>query len=248
MEHRLGWKHEYWDGAAQLSIQGSAVVDWEISVASSVAPPRVPGELRLRDVAIEDEKELIRLFTETFADSPEFTGWPDDAYCQNAEECVRSFLDLPIDRLGHRRTPGMPEASQLIEHSSEIVAAILLRRERRGPIIEPIMVDPRYQRQGLGAALLSAVLLRLQGADHPFLYSSTYLANAASLSWHQKHGFREIVNHLSALHRWRHFAWLADHHEHFGRTGQADQMRELATHWKGIANRLEESRPNIQTG
>lgn len=35
MEHRLGWKHEYWDGAAQLSTQETAVVSFQRPVGVS---------------------------------------------------------------------------------------------------------------------------------------------------------------------------------------------------------------------
>ena len=85
MEHRLGWKHEYWDGAAQLSTQETAVVSFQrpVGAAGLSRPPLREGE-QFRPVRAEDESGLAELFILAFDDAVEFAGWPDDVYRQDA--------------------------------------------------------------------------------------------------------------------------------------------------------------------
>ena len=157
MEHRLGWKHEYWDGAAQLSTQETAVVSWQRPVSASGVsrPPHCEGE-QLRPVRAEDELSLAELFILTFDDAVEFAGWPADVYRQDARDNIASFFGKPTQRRHHGRSPGRPEASFLFASGEQLLAAVLVRSIRRGPIIEPIMVHPAHQRRGLATTLLSA--------------------------------------------------------------------------------------------
>ncbi|MDA1051187.1 MAG: hypothetical protein O3C40_12000 [Planctomycetota bacterium] len=75
MEHRVGWKHEYWDGAARLSPQSTAVVDLERPIKESeVLRPHLAAGYELRAIELADEQALVRLFIEAFDSSVEYAG------------------------------------------------------------------------------------------------------------------------------------------------------------------------------
>jgi len=242
MEHRLGWKHEYWDGAAQLSTQETAVVSLQRPVhAPDVYRPLLREGEQLRPVRAEDVLSLAELFIRAFDDAVEFAGCPDDAYRQDARDNIASFFSKPTQRHHHGRPPGRLEASFLIAWGEQVLAAVLVRSIRRGPIIEPIMVHPAHQRRGLATALLFASLRSLNARGATTLYSRCHLGNAASHAWHEKNGFQEIPGYFAAAHRWRHFAWLADHYEFVGQPAQAGVMRQLAEHWEAVVQELEQS-------
>jgi predicted N-acetyltransferase YhbS len=242
MEHRLGWKHEYWDGAAQLSPQETAVVSLQRPVGASGLshPPFREGE-QLRPVQAEDEAGLAELFIVAFDDAVEFAGWPEDVFRKDSYDSIASFFGNATSRRHHGRSPGRRDASFVCALGEQLLAAVLVRSIRRGPILEPIMVQPAQQRRGLGTALLCLTLEALNAAGESTLYSRCHLGNPASLAWHKKSGFQEIPDYFSAAHRWRHYAWLAEHFEYVRQPEQARQMRQLAEHWKAIVQELESS-------
>ena len=249
MEHRLGWKHEYWNGAAQLSTQETAVVSYQrpVGVSGVSHPPLGAGE-QWRPVRADDESSLAELFILAFDDAVEFAGWPADVYREDARDTIASFFGRPTQRRHHGRSPGRLEASFVCAWGDQLLAAVLVRSIRRGPILEPIMVHPAHQRRGLGTALLSASLHALNAGGAATLYSRCHLGNAASLAWHEKSGFQEIPSYFAATHRWRHFAWLADHFEYVRQPDQARQMRQLAEHWEAVVQELEKSDERWSSG
>lgn len=249
MEHRLGWKHEYWGGAARLSTQETAIVAFQRPAAASGVsrPPLRDGE-QFRAIRADDERSLAELFIEAFDDAVEFAGCPDDAYRQDAQDSLASFFGKPTQRPYNARPLGRLDASFLIELGEQILAAVLVRSIRRGPIIEPVMVRPAHQRRGLATALLDASLQSLNACGVPVLYSQCHLGNAASLAWHEKNGFQEIPNYFAAAHRWRHFAWLADHFEHLQQPDRASEMRQSAQHWEAVVREFEASNDRWSSG
>jgi len=60
-----------------------------------------------------------------------------------------------------------------------------------------------------------------------------------SEAWHERVGFREVVNQFSANHRLRHYEWLARHYDHLQESAQAAQMQQLANHWGAIVDDLQ---------
>lgn len=248
MAHRLGWKHEYWDGAAQLSTQESAVASFQRSVDVNLARPSSLDGEQVRPVRIEDEAGLVELFVLAFDDAVEYAGWPDRLYRRDARDSIASLFGLPTKQRPHRANNGRLDASFVITGGERILAAVLIRSIGRGPILEPIMVHPAHQRRGLGTVLLSATLDALRMGGESTLFSRCQLGNEASLAWHEKQGFEEIPNYFAATHRWRHFAWLAEHYQFHHQPDQAAEMQRLAEHWHAIAKKLEESNDRWSSG
>jgi ribosomal protein S18 acetylase RimI-like enzyme len=249
MEHRLGWKHEYWDGAARLSTQETAVVAFQRPVDAPVESrrPLRAGE-QLRPVRAEDEPGLAELFMLAFDDAVEFAGWPAGAYRQDARDNIASFFGKPTERPHRARSPGRLKASFVVDSGEQLLAAMLVRSIRRGPLMEPIMVHPAHQRRGLATVLLAAARDALNAGRAETVYSQCHLGNAASIAWHEKNGFQEIPNYFAATHRWHHFAWLAGRYEYLRQPDQASAMRQLAQHWESLAQKLEASNERWSSG
>lgn len=271
MDPWLGWKHEYWDGAARLSVSSTAIASFE----RAIDPPddhdgSAPADVQIRPIELKDRDELVELFLAAFDDSVEFAGYPDDAYRREAVDSVESFFGRPTSRKSHSRSCGRLDASFVATPSGLIpatygqgtrldsdcdvgsgslaeqphgalMAAVFVRSIRRGPILEPIMVHPSCQRRGLGIALLCAALKALCDVGESDLFSRCHLGNAASFAWHDKHGFEEIAEYFSASHRWRHYAWRAKHFHSTGQLDRAAEMEAVADRWKEVVKELEDS-------
>ncbi len=241
MPHRLGWKHEYWDGAAQLSTQETAIASFQRPVTPLTAPIPLAIDEQLRLIRPDDEAALIELFVTTFDDSVEYAGWPDDAYRREARDNIGTFFGKPRRHRYDQADPARPETSFVIVTPTQLLAAVLVRSIRRGPILQPIMVHPAHHRRGLATALLSAVLESMLASRDASLFSRCQLGNTASLAWHEQNGFQEIPDYYAATHRWRHFDWLADHFDHAQQPDKAAEMQQCADHWKAIVKSIEES-------
>jgi GNAT superfamily N-acetyltransferase len=241
MEHRLGWKHEYWDGAAQLSSQPTAVASLRLELpAKTPTVPRLSQGYTLRTVTIADARELVELFVNAFDTAVEYAGWPQEDCVRDAHRSVDSFFDLPTEKK-QRRAKGLLDHSFVAHDGRSLVAAILVRQIEPGPIVEPVMVELAHQRRGLGSALLAATVTSLQNAGASVLVSRVHLGNSASLDWHLRNGFRELPNYFTAGHRAMHFHWLVEHFESRQQPEQAAEMRRLAEHWDAVADTLEPS-------
>ncbi len=239
MEHRLGWKHEYWDKAAQLSVQESAVAHFERAVLQPLSvTPQLPANYQLRGIQTADADGLIALFEQAFDDTDDFTGWPEDAFRRHARDSVVSHLGGQARR--QVGSAGRLSASFVIESESQLVAAAFIRDDRQGPLLSPIMVHPAHQRRGLATSLLSASLQALQADGLRTLFSACYLCNAASLKWHTQNGFVERINSYAARHRAHHYEWLSLHHTARQQPEIARQMHELSEHWFGVTEKAEE--------
>jgi GNAT superfamily N-acetyltransferase len=233
MDDRLGWKHEFWDGAARLSCQATAVATLKLELPTHNHSSRQLDEAyRFINVTTADELELIQLFHHSFYDAIEYAGWDESSYERDAERSIKTFFGRQANS---DRANGLVEHSFAVWRGRAIVAAILIRDKKSGPTMEPVMVDPAHQRLGLGSSLLAASVRSLVDAGAGVLHSRCHLGNTVSLNWHQWNGFRELPDYFSAAHRAMHFQWQA---EHFGSRNQPEQAAEMlhqAEHWRKIA-------------
>jgi predicted N-acetyltransferase YhbS len=235
MEHRLGWKHEYWEGAARLSCQPTAVASLRLELLTKTPTlPEVREGYNLRTVTIADAPELVELFVNAFDSAVEYAGWDQGHYLRDAHRSVDSFFDCSTEKK-RRLATGLPEHSFVAHDSGSLVAAILVRQIEPGPIVEPVMVEPAHQRRGLGSALLAATISSLTNAGANVLVSRCHLGNAASMDWHLRNGFSELPSYFTATHRATHFRWLAEHYRSRQQPEQAAEMLRLAEHWADVA-------------
>ena len=90
MPHRLGWKHEYWDGKARLSPNLCAVAAFRRSTIVNNMPSTTDEDcLDVRPIESCHESELVELFLEAFDDCVIYCGYPDQAFQKEARQSVR---------------------------------------------------------------------------------------------------------------------------------------------------------------
>jgi L-amino acid N-acyltransferase YncA len=240
MEHRLGWKHEYWDGAARLSPQEGAVATFRRRLDSALVP-RWPlhGHERVRLAHPGDAHALVKLFLHAFDDAVEFAGWPERHYYRHARATVASFFGEPDAR--QFALPGRRESSFVIDSNDRLLAALLVRSGRSAPIVEPVMVHSAHRRRGLASVLLAASIQALRNDGETVLHSRCHLGNSASLGWHEASGFEEVPSYSSATHRWHHHTRVADHFELTQQPDKAARAREMAEQCRATAEKLSTS-------
>lgn len=233
LPRKPGWKYEYFNGEAVLSPKSLCVV-----TTVAVEPRTVRSRFLLRSAIPDDEGQLIDAYLEAFKDTVEYCDWPAEATERSARETIQQFFG------GDRRQPhGASRLAVADERPEEsrVLGAALVIEGRSGPVLDLLFSRPRWQRQGLATALVSAVLSRLhdEGARH--LTSRYLLANEASRAWHQSFGFVDEPDLwvAQAYHRCaRHAVWRA---EQMGDVDERERTRleKVALRWSREVERLE---------
>ena len=226
MPHRLGWKHEYYDGAARLRPSLGAYTEYEWPGGTASAPRRSVAAFAVRDARARDEAALIALYEAAFDDGPDHAGYPADAYRAEAGKAA----DTSRARI-HVAVSG-----------TALLGAIRLR-DRFGDgtssaTIEPVMVHPEARRRGIASALLRRVIEASAALGIERIASGAHLANAPSMAWHDRLGFVERRGWSSVAARLGHWRWMAGHHEHAGDAEAARLAHEEADRLQAKFERL----------
>jgi GNAT superfamily N-acetyltransferase len=228
LPHRLGWKHEYWDGMARLRPSWSYVT-YELELA-----PRVPGRRRgIRPVCLADQSALRQPFLEAFALAPEYVGYPMAKFREAADKYLVGYF-------GDVRGEPSP-VSVVAEVRGEIIGAALVKERAKGPLLDCIYVRPDHGRKGWATALAAHAVNGLLRRGATVLYSGALLANPVSLAWHARLGFRERPDLWIARARWRHCYSELKRRDTIGDLTpeeRADFERQIAVYEAG-ARRLE---------
>jgi len=237
MAHTLGWKHEYWDGAAQLSINHSAVATLRRETSLPVEGGHGDDvEFQIRPMTTDDFEALVRLQANAFQTTPDYCGYSESDYEQSIRRELSYFYE---DVRGHDgRNASL--RSCVVVHNNQLVSALIIRARKSEPTIQPIMVDPRYQRRGLGRSMLRFVCQRLMANQFETLRSHCHLANTISFAWHEQNGFVEQPNWLTASIRANHHHLMVVHHEHHHRLTEAAHHRQEAHYWFERKHRWQE--------
>ncbi len=242
MPHRLGYKHEYWDGKARLSFSHSAIVYWrratDILIEPSARVIVADDTYEVTSPVAADRDDLIDLHLRAFDDSLDYLGYPEEVY--------RTSIAKDIDHFLGRKSSGdvsWLNDSSVVRFGRKIVGAALLAPThfpQRGVTLQPVMTHPDHVRRGLATGLLRRTVDRLSRGGVPELLSSSSLGNPASLAWHRAMGFEEVPHSATTGHRAMHHRWMAGHHEAAGRDVEARRHRELAAGQSALHRRLRE--------
>jgi GNAT superfamily N-acetyltransferase len=226
LPHRLGWKHEYWDGMARLR-PGWTHVTFELDLAAR-EPSRQRG---IRPVMPTDSPALRRPFLEAFALAPEYVGYPMAKFRAAAERYLAGYF-------GHVRGEPSP-ASVVAVVGGEIIGAALVKERAKGPLLDCIFVRPDHSQKGWATALAAHAVSGLTRRGGTVLYSSAMLANSISMSWHVRFGFRELPSLWVAQARAAHYAIERERLERLGRPEpEVSEVAGLASYWHAEERRL----------
>ena len=226
LPHRLGWKHEYWDGKARLSPNMCSLAAFKRS--TSVCEPASTTALPFQSLRLlepQHESDLVTLFLDAFENGVEYCGYPDEGFLDAARKSVRSASN---------NSSGAWDNNQLI-------GACVIRSERGHAMLSPIMVSPRHQRQGIGRLLLRESLRRLNLSGISELCSFCHLGNEASMNWHLQNGFEEIPTYFATSARRLHHSWMARHFDSIGNREAATEHSRRADEFDAIMQSIEAS-------
>jgi N-acetylglutamate synthase-like GNAT family acetyltransferase len=228
LPRRMGWKHEYFEGTAYLR-PASRHVPFTLDLA-----PRDPGRRRgIRPVTPDDEPALRQPFLEAFALAPEYAGYPMAKFRQAAAKYLAGYFgDV-------RGTPS--PVSVVAESRGEIIGAALVKDRPEGPLLDCIFVRPDHNRKGWATALAAHAVNELVRRVAAQLRSYAMLANAASLAWHARFGFREVPNEWVAGARWRHYTYELERHDRLGDLSPAEraELKARVDYWAKESDCLE---------
>jgi len=213
MEHRLGYKHEYWDGMARLSPNHGAVAEMHLQVPRLLNTPALKSGLfdstDCGEVVPADRSELIRLFQRAFDNDAEYCGYDEREYRDAAAKSIdRSLL------VGDETNTDL-RYSRLLRCRGDLVGALLVTTDRQQrKVIGPLMVDPTHLRSGIASRLLRETCIQLAANSIDTIHSHCHLANRTSLAWHSAMGFSRRLSWLAAAHLMRHHQQNATHQRH----------------------------------
>ena len=96
MPHRLGYKHEFWDGKARLSFSHSAIACWRRAtddpIEHSALVIATDDAYEMTSPAAADRDDLIDLHLRAFDDSLDYLGYPEEVYRTSIAKDIDHFL------------------------------------------------------------------------------------------------------------------------------------------------------------
>lgn len=210
MPWKLGWKYEYWDGAAQISPRHTALA----TAVVNVEPRPVHAPCLLRPVQEADIPLLLPAYLRAFADTIDYCDYSLEQITDAARRNLHTFFS------GKRGDP-LPASHVALapvqEGPTVIGTAHLVMKPRGYPFLDLLFVVPEWHRQGVAMALVATAMNALHADGQSILKSRYMLGNEESRQWHQHFGFVEemdlyLVRHYyaHALHEWERHEQLGD--------------------------------------
>jgi GNAT superfamily N-acetyltransferase len=190
LPREIGWRYEY---AAGMAIIRPGHVAAKLKIALS--PRKVPAvESKYRPVTPADTSQLIEAFTSGFQETIEYCDCSFDQVWAAGESAVATFF------AGVRGNPHPVSCVAVAPtDSSAIRGAALVVQKQDGPFLDMLFIHADYQHQGLGTALVAAVVNSLYRNGESFLGSAYNIGNQPSVAWHTKFGFVEEPDGRVAL-------------------------------------------------
>jgi len=198
--HVPGFKYEYVNGRADISVQRSAYATVAAPADRLVerTDSSVPDDVEVESAAGTLVGDLESLWVNAFARTPDYYGW--------AIEGIRDDARKSLDRLFGEEA--LHPASLVAHWRGDLAAALLVNRAKTRPLIDILCVRRDLRRRGVARALVYRVTRRLKeeeaGANNRVTLCSGYLlANRQSAAWHEAVGFVELPDWLVLTHRYR---------------------------------------------
>ncbi len=217
-EFPFGWKDEYCDGFAYLTPREHGIL-----MKIPVEKRRVANVAVIKPIDSASVGQLSELFYAAFVESVEFCDYTKSEIKRLARKNVKSFFD------GKRGIPALELSRVAILPRAEnsLVGACLVSRYKYGYKNEILFVRPEMQKNGVGTALVAAVMNDLSDADEKIFWSERHICNEASGAWHEKFGFVEEPDIMTAKFRRNYLRRKLWHHEKLANTEKTKEIKLL---------------------
>jgi GNAT superfamily N-acetyltransferase len=173
-----GWKYEYWDGTAHITPNHRIVV-----TTVAVSPRIVNTAATIRPAVADDEQYLKQPFMEAFAEAVDYCDYDEDGLNRGANRDLERVFKSQGGNLFGASLIGLDPAK------GTPIGAVLVTEGPVNPLLSILFVVPRWQRNGIADALVSAAINCLDELGEGRFTSAFLLANEASRDWHHKFGF-----------------------------------------------------------
>jgi ribosomal protein S18 acetylase RimI-like enzyme len=155
--------------------------------------PDPPTNASVRTVGRDDASALVELHARAYRGR-------FDRYLFLEEEDEREDARVLVHGILEGRWGEFaPEGSRGLERERRLVAATLVARRPRGPMILDVMVDPELRGRGLGRAVLSETVRALAGSGAEVVHLNVTEGNTPALRLYRELGF---VVTMGPTHDW----------------------------------------------
>ncbi len=143
----------------------------------------------MRSIRTEDLGVVVGIYVRAYADRPgEFWTWGRPDNWENARADVMSHIDAE----GKWKPNFLAEASVVWDDRGRVVGAVLVEENRKDqPWVEDAIVEPEYQRRGIGRALMEAAIGRIMRAK-PRTIQLAAIRFGAPYRLYRQLGFDEV--------------------------------------------------------
>lgn len=230
MPHKLGWKHEYWNGQAHITPSYSGIV----TAALPVQPRPVTPACTVRSVVEADMAGLYAAYVAAFEDTIDYCDWQLAAIQSAAQETLTGYF-------AEQRGKPLP-ATQVALHDTEMIGAAFIVEKKNGqPFLDLLFVVPQWHRKGIAITLVGTALNELAAAGYHTFTSRFWLGNEESRTWHHRFGFVDEPNQFLAGAYYRHAQHELERHEILGHLTLAERDALVAeeAYWQQERKRLE---------
>jgi len=198
LRHVPGYKYEYFNGQADISVQLSAsptVASTPDRLLSRVDHDTTPNGFTVKPASEASVERLEELWGQAFLHTPDYYGYSIQSIQEDAHETLRTLFE--------ESPPALHPASAAVWRDGTLVGALLVTTAKTRPCIEALFLRRHERRRGLASAMLRMAAEHLQNEGDAVLCSGFLLANAGSASWHASVGFVELPDWLTQNHRYR---------------------------------------------
>ena len=234
MPRRIGWKHEYWDGYAHLSLR-STLVYLRRALDPQEAPPiqEIQEGYLLRTIERSDPKELEALYVASFEGTVEFFRCSQERVLTQAHGDIRACLE------GGWGRPSSHSRIAELRNGNLAGAALMVHPEDRPPALALLMVHPAHRRQGLAAATIGCAARGLHQDGERVLRTACHIANEDAAAFYRAVGFIEEEDLFLAQLRGSHYFQEWERLQRLGNEEAEEAYREYKR-WHMAEARLRE--------
>lgn len=198
LRHVPGYKYEYFDGKASISVQLSAcptVASTPTRLLDHLDEHHLGNKFAVGPASKASVADVETLWGQAFLQTPDYYGFSLEDIQDDARDTLNDlYNDTPS---------ALHPASAVVRRNGTLLGALLITTKKARPCIEILFLRRNERRRSLASAMLRRAAGHLNEEDSNVLCSGFLLANAGSAAWHHSVGFAELPDWLSQNHRYR---------------------------------------------
>ena len=219
-EHPLGWKTEYWDGAARLTPIEMGV---RTRLNLTTFRPRLrhpPQQYILTPVDDSYAEQMIDGYFACFVNSVEFCNWPIENIQESAQRDITNYF------AGKRGQPS-PASVIALDPKTQKLAGLALFKTRQEQIhLRLLYVRSPHRRQGIATAMLYHGIQQLIAENHQQLITRYHICNPQSRKFYHHLGFQDVYDPIYIRIRIGYLKQEIWRREKLGMLEELDRLRE----------------------